>query len=579
MNNLVKKILSLLVFPCCLLSTVRAEVIVNGVEENVKKNILLVLSLNQESCEAPSWKVKRLFEQADSEIDSSLRALGYYNVKLNKVLSMKKDCWQAQFEVQLGQQTTIKTIAITITGEAKEDEAFLSLTKNLQEKVGSPLQHSFYESIKTRFIALAQERGYLHAQWQEKKLLVNKQANQATIQLTLDSGIRQKFGEVAIEQTILDPEIANKYSSIVPGAFYGSDKLVQTYDMLSKSGYFEQIEIRPDFDRARGRSVPIAIHLVPKDTHHYSLGLGYGTDVGLLFNAAYQNRHLNREGDSLTANLDISFVLSTLEAEYIMPLSDDGDDPLNDFFTVGVGLKNENTNNFVSKNATVSSRLKYGFKNGWKQALFADFSYESFTTQQQSRDSMMFIFGGNWNYSTADNMSHPTNGYRLRFDLSGSYKTPISDASFIRANMDAMWIKTLPWGDVFTGHLGLGGMTIDQFGKLPTTYRFYAGGINSVRGYDYKELGPRDAFGNVEGGKLLSVVSLEYEHTVYDEWAIAGFVDSGNAYNLDTISVKTGIGLGVRWYSAIGPLRLDFALPLNQANSGFQIYFAAGARL
>jgi len=145
--------------------------------------------------------------------------------------------------------------------------------------------------------------------------------------------------------------------------------------------------------------------------------------------------------------------------------------------------------------------------------------------------------------------------------------------------MDAMWIKTLPWGDVFTGHLGLGGMTIDQFGKLPTTYRFYAGGINSVRGYDYKELGPRDAFGNVEGGKLLSVVSLEYEHPFLDEWAVAGFVDSGNAYNLDTISIKTGIGLGVRWYSAIGPLRLDFAVPLNQANSGFQIYFAAGARL
>jgi translocation and assembly module TamA len=84
----------------------------------------------------------------------------------------------------------------------------------------------------------------------------------------------------------------------------------------------------------------------------------------------------------------------------------------------------------------------------------------------------------------------------------------------------------------------------------------------------------------VVGGKFLSVFSAEYEQSVLDNWGVAAFIDSGNAFNnLDNISVKTGVGLGLRWYSPVGLVRLDFALPLNESDSSFQIHFAAGARL
>jgi translocation and assembly module TamA len=92
-------------------------------------------------------------------------------------------------------------------------------------------------------------------------------------------------------------------------------------------------------------------------------------------------------------------------------------------------------------------------------------------------------------------------------------------------------------------------------------------------------LGPKDNTGHVIGGKFLSVVSAEYEHYLFDNWGVAAFVDGGNAYNLEDIRIKTGVGLGVRWYSPIGPVRLDFALPLSESDSSFQIHFAAGTRL
>jgi translocation and assembly module TamA len=136
-----------------------------------------------------------------------------------------------------------------------------------------------------------------------------------------------------------------------------------------------------------------------------------------------------------------------------------------------------------------------------------------------------------------------------------------------------------PWHGKFIARTEQGATLTNQFDKLPTSYRFYAGGMNSVRGYGYKELGPKDNLGNVIGGKFLSVVSAEYEQFVYGNWGVAAFVDSGNAFNLDSIRIKTGVGLGVRWYSPIGPVRIDFALPLNESDSSFQIHFAAGARI
>jgi translocation and assembly module TamA len=577
MKRICKNLFLLLVLNVSFVPLVsHADVVIRGLQGKAKDNVLLLLSLNQETCAAPQWKIHKLFAKADAEIDRSLRPLGYYNATVKKNLTFKSNCWLAEFTVQLGDAVMIESIRVHIEGDAKTNADFLALEKKFQTKIGTPLQHSFYESIKTRFIALAQEQGYLHARWKDKKLWIDKENNQADIQLVLDSGIRQRFGEVNIQQQVLDPELVRKYSSITPEAFYGGHKLVETYEALSKSGYFEQIDIRPDFEHASNQRVPVAINLTPKVKHHYSVGLGYGTDVGVLLNAAYENRRLNEDGDTFSAILDVSMVLSTLETQYTMPFSDN---PLTDSFTLGAGLKREKTDNFTSQSATITNRLKYALSEGWKQTLSADFSYEKFNIQQQNKQSLLLILGGSWLHTQSNNALRPTEGSRLRLDVNGSYETPLSNVSFVRANLEGVWMQPLPWAGVLTGRANLGAMTINKFANLPTSYRFYAGGINSVRGYKYKELGPRDAFGNVVGGKFLSVVSLEYEHTVFDDWGIAAFVDSGNAFNLNNISVKTGIGLGLRWYSPVGPVRIDFALPLNDAKSGYQIYFAAGARL
>ncbi|MDP3010654.1 MAG: autotransporter assembly complex family protein [Methylococcales bacterium] len=556
---------------------VNAEVSISGLEGAASDNVRIMLSLAKEKCDAPRWKIESLFAQSEQEIDPALRAVGFYHPVIKKSLAFNQGCWQANFTIDAGTQVIVKTINITINGGAHDDPEFKKLRDKLLLKTGQPLRHNNYEKMKSQLASLAAQRGYLNSEFTSKKLVIDKAHNTASFELVFDSGKRQQFGEIIIEQDALEPELVAKYIAIKSGDFYSSEQLVETYDALSKSGYFDSIDIRPATD-SNGKPVPVTIKLHPKPKYHYAFGIGFDTDIGILASASYQDNRLNKLGHFLTADLDIAPVLSTANVEYTIPL----DNPLTETFSVGFGVKREDTDTFNSLSAKLSGRYKYTFDNGWKQTVFLDYSYEDFQTGTDTRgQTLLLVPGGNWLYSVADNPMRPSKGYRLKFDVAGSYKIPLSDVSFAQSSMAATWIQNLPWsGGKFIGRTELGATATNDFDKLPTTYRFYAGGISSVRGYAYKELGPTDAQGNVIGGQYLAVFSTEYEHTIFDDWGVAAFIDAGNAFNtVNNINLKTGAGLGARWYSPFGPVRVDVAIPLSPADSAFQIHFSAGARL
>ena len=556
------------------------EVVVSGLSTEAETNVTLTLSLTKEKCDSPEWKIRQLFNKSADEIDDAMRALGYYHASSSQNLSFNEDCWQADFTVEPGPSVKIDSIDIMIEGEAKDDEEFNLLRDKLQGNTGTVLNHSHYEKMKSQIESQAMERGYLKGRFVEKTLLVDKEQNTAQIKLTYDAGKRFYFGELTIEQDILDPDFVSKFVEIEPGEFYSSSQLAKTHNALSKTGYFEMVDIQPEMDKIQQLDVPISMKLYPKKIHHYSFGLGYDTDKGPLLGASYINRRMNRRGHYLTSDIDLSPVLSTADVEYNVPL----EDPTTETFSFGGGLKREDTDSFKSMSGKVSTRLKYAFENGWKQTLFLDWVYEQYSAYSENNsylnnDTMLLLPGGSWLLSVADNPLRPTQGYRLNFNIAGTYKNPITDISLLQGSMAAVWTHSVPWDARFIVRGEQGATLVDDFNRLPTSYRFYAGGMNSIRGYSYKELGPKDSQGNVIGGRYLSVVSLEYEQTVYGDWGMAAFIDGGNAYNLDDIQIKTGVGLGARWYSPIGPIRVDFAIPLDEAESSFQIHFAAGARI
>jgi translocation and assembly module TamA len=127
----------------------------------------------------------------------------------------------------------------------------------------------------------------------------------------------------------------------------------------------------------------------------------------------------------------------------------------------------------------------------------------------------------------------------------------------------------------------MGYTLVDDFNRLPTSLRFFAGGDSSIRGYEYESLGPKNENGDVIGGEALIVGSIELDYNFKESWSVAAFVDSGNAFSDEEIDVKTGAGFGIRWQSPIGPIRLDIGFPIDDPdeNKSYRIHFTLGPDL
>ncbi|MFQ9949520.1 MAG: autotransporter assembly complex protein TamA [Escherichia coli] len=144
-----------------------------------------------------------------------------------------------------------------------------------------------------------------------------------------------------------------------------------------------------------------------------------------------------------------------------------------------------------------------------------------------------------------------------------------------------VWIRTLYDRHRFVTRGTLGWIETGDFDKVPPDLRFFAGGDRSIRGYKYKSIAPKYANGDLKGASKLITGSLEYQYNVTGKWWGAVFVDSGEAVSdIRRSDFKTGTGVGVRWESPVGPIKLDFAVPVaDKDEHGLQFYIGLGPEL
>ena len=144
------------------------------------------------------------------------------------------------------------------------------------------------------------------------------------------------------------------------------------------------------------------------------------------------------------------------------------------------------------------------------------------------------------------------------------------------------WVLNLGTKNRLLTRADVGATMIENIIDLPASKRFYAGGDTSIRGYSYEELGPLNSLGQVIGGKYLLVGSAELDHRLSDKWSVAAFYDVGNALNnFDNLGdqIAEGAGVGIRWHSPVGPVRIDFAWALTEPYDGFRLHLVIGPDL
>ena len=219
--------------------------------------------------------------------------------------------------------------------------------------------------------------------------------------------------------------------------------------------------------------------------------------------------------------------------------------------------------------------------NDWNRVVSLRWERERFDIDNSdSGNTRLLMPGISFSRLQSDSPIDPSIGYRLQADVVGGSRELFSTVDVLQVTGQAGGLVTLADDHRFLARVNVGAIGTNDFSDVPPSLRFFAGGDQSVRGYGYETLSPEDETGASVGGRYKLVGSIEYQYEVVDNWRVAAFMDEGNALNHLDDPLATGVGVGVRWISPVGPLRLDIAKGLDEEfGGGWRIHFSMGPEL
>jgi translocation and assembly module TamA len=566
------------------------KVVISGVDDDLmRENIRLALSLNDSiGKRLGESRLEFLLNEAVAETREALEPFGYYSPTItvdaprpdantNTDNNRRNDHITVNINVALGQPVRVRHSDIRIEGEGGDDAYLKKDIAAFTPQPGDVFNHTTYETSKLVIVNRLAERGYLDADFLNRKVEVTRADNAADIQLSWVSGIRYDMGPTVFHQDYFDPGLLERLVYWQEGSYFHQGKLDRLRQSLVALDYFSSIDIQPNPEAAVDGRVPIDVRLSLAKPLIRTYGISYGTESGAGVRAGVQRRYVNSRGHKLSANLDYAQKRKQVTVLYRIPafkwldgwygIAAQGYDEQTAYIDTRrlelIGSRSGEITEHLIANVSLhalSERWRYGATDPFQ---FSNLVYPEASVQYVNVDSRIF----------------PRKGVIATATLRGGTNGMGTGTNFAQMQIGATWHKGIGDDDRFLLRGEAGSTWTSDASALPPSLRFYAGGDRSVRGYAWREVGPRLPNGYALGARRLFTASAEYEHYFGGgPWGMAAFVDSGSAFD-NKPDFKTGVGIGARWRSPIGPVRIDLAHGLNHPDSPVQLYLSIGVGL
>lgn len=553
--------------------TLRVQV--KGVSGDLRDAVLAGVEANQYRGRSVSAaQARRLYERAEDQARAALEPYGFFNAGVDAELVEDADGYTAVLEVYRGEPVRVRSLSIDI-GDGEVHRRVSTALGDFVPVVGSVLDQAAYEHSKAQLHAALVASGFLDAEAVTHEVRVDRAANSADIVLAWHIGPRYRFGATTFEGGQFRDGFLERYIPWREGDFYDQDKLLGLQQRLVGADYFAISEVRPQIDEAAQGVVPIFVMLAPAKRTVYTGGVFIGTDTGPGVRGGLQRRWVNQRGHKLSSDVMIAQRLTTALAIYQIPLGG----PNEHSFNFGFQYRDENTETSESTTFRLAANDSRIWR-GWNRIIGLHFLTGDFTVADVKGNTTLLYPEISLARKHADDPAFPRRGWSATFAARAGYDALVSETSFAQVTADAKWIRGLGDHGRFIARGSLGATEVDRFDKLPPELRFFAGGDRSIRGYTFQTIGPRDAEGHVVGGRYLAVASAEYEHYFKPNWGIATFVDAGDAFHGSDYRTQVGAGLGLRWRSPVGMVRVDLATPVRgDFDSGIELHIIIGPDL
>lgn len=556
----------------CTWAQVRLEVVVKPANKAVKENIQAYIGSLDDYDEEALQRYRRTIV---SMARKASEALGYYQ-NTYQISAVPGKNPILRIEVALAEPVRLRKVDIQVLGEASQLPIFTEFDDERLQP-GAILHHGAYEDLKSKLQQYALRYGFFTAKFTEHRLDIDPENGAADISLHFDSGPRYYLGAVEYsEHAWIEQRLLNRLVPFKEGDAYNSAVLARLSQNLQATGYFEQIRVDAVGEPDGPLLVPVRVSMQPVKPRTFGVGAGFSTDIGPRARFNWEQHRINDRGHKLGFETEWSQPQQSVTGWYSIPL----EAPLTDQLRFVSGYQREDYVDAHSRRYTYGAQWHKQVSHDWQRVVGLRWDEESYDygRVQPERRSQFLLPSIGYSKLKSDSAIDPSVGYRLQADISGAKQDVFADADVLHVSAQARGLITLADKHRLLGRTQVGAIATNNYARIPPSLRFFAGGDQSVRGYDYQSLSPRDEYRNRVGGRYLFAQSVEYQYSLTDTWRIASFADRGNAVDNWSDAMKVGVGVGVRWVSPIGPLRLDFAHALHDER-GWRIHFSMGPEL
>jgi translocation and assembly module TamA len=557
------------------------EIVVTGIEgdalKNIQETLVLPAGIVREGTMDRLW-LERFAHQAENKTRSALEPFGYYNSLVSVTIEPAGEISRMLVTVVPGEPVRLTDITVTLIGQGHEEKRLIRLVAAFPLKKGDVLLHKTYEEAKGTLVSRARNLGYLDAEFSRHEIRVARAATTATVELVLNTGDKYFFGDTSITGAADYPDsFLRRHLTYSSGEPFSYPRLGETQRNFTNSERFKEVIITPAKQDAEALKIPVAVRLKEGPPKSLRPGIGYGTDTGARFTVRYRDLNMFHLGHELYSHLFVAERLQGLVTGYIMPSPTD----VRSSTSLQLNLQQQDTSVYSSRIAALELARNRSFGTGKLGTAYVKAQYEEYTVGLVDSSARLLLPGVRFTDDRYDNQVRPHGGFRYALDLHGTHQALGSDTALLQILAEGSYLLPLPWRLSLHTRAKVGTTLLnDPLRDIPPSLRFFTGGDQSVRGYSYQSLGPRDATGRIVGGTQLLTSSIELERAIFKDWGVSLFFDAGNSFNSFTnVHLFQGAGVGLHYFTSVGALNLSVARPLGVDNPSIHVHFTVGFEL
>jgi len=551
------------------------DVELTGIETKpLRKNLLVLSEAWQSRSDAmvDTTHLAKVFRADAFNMERYLHAQGYCEAMVSAQASTNDKRPVLTFVITKTNLYTISDVTVDITDHP--EVATAGWTNTL---VGQPAVFSVINASGRHLVRSRRNAGFPQARIDDKTLLVDHSNHTALVAFKLTDGQPSVMGDYTVSGLKrVDKEFIDRRINWEPGVPYQQDRLDVFSRRLTESGLFSFVDISNP--NPTSSVYDVAIRLQERRRRTIGIGIGYQSDTGPETTLSWQHRNLFGMGEQLM--LDATYGEDIWLGSAVLTLPDiwhSGND-----LDLGLDVGDEESDAYNVLYEKVYGRIHHRVGREWIFFYGTALRYATVEQLQQEENYFQVSLPVSALWNKRDNMLDPTRAYAIAASAEPFYDLDSTD----------MFIKSLATPSIYFpltrdtltlgARLTIGSISGTSYNSVPADQRFYAGGGQSIRGYAYQSVGPRTDNQPV-GGLSLVESSLELRWRPTTQLGFVAFLDGGSAYEPEISdfneSYQWGAGLGFRYFTGVGPIRIDVGVPVNprdDIDNDFEFYISIG---